>query len=452
MKSCGKLTGLTRVLACSLQTRPLELTFIASITELYAQIAIGDGSARAVVNARDGFLRRGQNSNKVMPAPMPPPATMAVVTPEPSRVSLAPAAHPSPRSRTVSDAGTSVHSDFEPDSPAGMATGDISARLDRQHEDAEREVLRIQSELRQVEAQISHLSLLAEPSAPDPVQALAERGIASAADAGIGPGGVAIIGLDGTPLASRGLGGNSRLVPYAQGAPSMGVRARIPSTRQSVQREEFFLQHSAIVETLKEFQKRMSTLDVAQVPLPTAHGGGNGSGGHQPWSVARTIDEEISRAQQDIQRLLRYDGGEWAQRHEFLADVLQQAAGLFQERPVHLRRLTGVAKVSLDNRFTRRAVDRLAQLLHEMNLEILTELRRETARDTAAAAAFVATPMRMMGTTPSRHGGGGGGGDGEGGMAAAMAQPGGGHVSTMMDASPNSAVGAGAAGAPPVGM
>jgi len=33
-----------------------------------------------------------------------------------------------------------------------------------------------------------------------------------------------------------------------------------------------------------------------------------------------------------------------------------------------------------------------------------------------------------------------------------MAQPGGGHVSTMMDASPNSAVGADAAGAPPVGM
>ena len=32
------------------------------------------------------------------------------------------------------------------------------------------------------------------------------------------------------------------------------------------------------------------------------------------------------------------------------------ALGLFRERPAHLRRLSGVAKVSLDNRFTRRVV------------------------------------------------------------------------------------------------
>lgn len=80
------------------------------------------------------------------------------------------------------------------------------------------------------------------------------------------------------------------------------------------------------------------------------------------------------------------------------------ALGLFRERPAHLRRLSGVAKVSLDNRFTRRVVvspspplpvhlrrrggscglrwqDELAQLVHGMNMEVIMELRRETARD-----------------------------------------------------------------------
>jgi hypothetical protein len=374
--------------------------------------AVGHGGARAVVHARDGFLGRRYNSNKVIPAPetgSESPGTIglvpAAVPPAVSILGESPAsvrsqsvalsqsvpvsrsvADPSRtvseggRSRGVSDGGSmSLVSDFEPDFSPEVHMSDVASKLDKQCEDAERDALRVQAELEQVEAQICSMQLLADPSAPDPVQTLADRGAASAAAAEARGFGIDGFDAGGVP---RGASSASKLRPDAH---MPHVRARIPSTEYPVEREEFFVQHSAIVDTLQDFQRRMSTLDVAQVPVSHA------MNGRQPWSAARSIDEEIERMQHDIQRLLHQSSG-WVERQEFLAHVLHQAAELCQERPAHLRRLTGVAKVSLDNRFTRRVVDRLAQLLHEMNIEIITELRRETARDTAAAAAFDAGP------------------------------------------------------------
>lgn len=368
--------------------------------------AVGHGDSRAVVHARDGFLGRRYNSNKVIPVPERPmwatgsesSATIgpvpAAVPPAVSRSGQSSAPVPlqnvvvsqsmaSP-SRTISEGGSmSIVSDFESQNSVfspGIHMSDVASKLDRQYMDAERDALRVQSELEQVEAQISCLQLLADPNAPDPVQTLADRGAASAAAAearGLGIGGFDASGFP------RGASGSDKL---HRSTRMPHVRARIPSTRHPAEREEFFVQHSAIVDTLQDFQRRMSTLDVAQVPV--AHV----MNGRQPWSAARTVDEEIERIQQDIQRLLHQNGGGWIERQEFLSHVLHQAAELCQERPAHLRRLTGVAKVSLDNRFTRRVVDRLAQLLHQMNIEIITELRRETARDTAEAVAFVAGP------------------------------------------------------------
>ena len=342
--------------------------------------AFGNGGARAVVHAHDGFLGHKQHSNKVVPVRETALQSAATMTLGESPVSMRSSqsvprhtVSDSARSHAVSEGGSmSIVSDFEPESPAPYLS-EVGSKLDRQYEDAERDALRIQSELEQVEAQISSLQLLAEPSASDPVQTLAARGAASAAAAG-----------------ASGTGGATRH-PYPH---ALSVRARIPSARHPAEREEFFVQHNAIVDTLQDFQRRMSTLDVIQVPVAYT------ANGREPWSAARTIDEEIERIQHDIQRLLSHNGGGWVERQEFLVHVLRQAAELCQERPAHLRRLTGVAKVSLDNRFSRRVVDRLAQLLHEMNIEIITELRRETARDSAAAATLDAS-ARGFDSTPS---------------------------------------------------
>jgi hypothetical protein len=55
-------------------------------------------------------------------------------------------------------------------------------------------------------------------------------------------------------------------------------------------------------------------------------------------------------------------------------------------RPAHLRRVGGVARLSLDNRFTRQTLAQLADLLRELNLSVIAALRRSTA---AAATAVV---------------------------------------------------------------
>lgn len=367
----------------------------------------GSNNARAVVHARDGFLRHRSNSNRAVPVPETPPVPpvttgpVHVGVPRASMHAESPASlrshtaatrrSPTPSAgrsgRTSSGGGrSSLVSDSQQHTPAGHMS-DISLRIDEQVEAARRDALQLQSELEQVEAEISRLSLLAHPGAVDPVQVLAESGAASAAAAGAGG-----VGIERTPLAARSHA--SRWDLYAQ-APS--VPARVPSMHHPVEREEFFVQHSVIVEKLQEFQRRMSTLDVAHVPVVHA------LNGRQPWHAARTIDQEIALVQQDIQSLLYRDGGGWVARQEFLAHVLHQVAELCKERPAHLRRLTGVAKVSLDNRFTRRVVDRLAQLLHEMNVEIITELRRETARDTAVAAPAFGASAADHDTTPPSH-------------------------------------------------
>lgn len=175
--------------------------------------AFGNGGARAVVHAHHGFLGHKQHSNKVVPVretALQSAATMTLgESPVSMRSSQSVPRHTG-RSHAVSEGGSmSIVSDFEPESPA-LYLSEVGSKLDRQYEDAERDALRIQSELEQVEAQISSLQLLAEPSASDPVQTLAARGAASAAAAG-----------------ASGTGGATRH-PYPH---ALSVRARIPSAR-----------------------------------------------------------------------------------------------------------------------------------------------------------------------------------------------------------------------------
>lgn len=347
-----------------MKIRPLELTLIPSMADV----------AAPVMHAALRF-KRAAGGNQVAPAPPPPQPS-----PQPSPVrTMSPAAtqwRPPASIASAHSANTSVQSDFEP-SMSVHAT-EVSVLLAKQTEDATREQLRIQQELAMVEAQMSHMKLLADPGARDPVEALA----ASAQP--LPPSAMEAGRLSGSPSVTRA--GSLGAPPAAR----LTTAVQIP--REPMSRDEFFTQHGFIVEMLQDFQKRMSTLDVAQVAVPAVVGGGG-----EQWGVPRTIDEEILRIQHDVARMLGHDGGGWATRQESLKEVLEHVLALFETRPLHLRRLTGVAKVSLDNRFSRRAVDRLAQLMHEMNMEVIRELRRETARDTYLLP--LPAPARAMGAS-----------------------------------------------------
>ena len=64
--------------------------------------------------------------------------------------------------------------------------------------------------------------------------------------------------------------------------------------------------HDSIVRTLQGFQKRMSTLDVAQLAAPSV---GSGLGAIGGAGVERTVDEEVGAIGAELRRMVAQDRG-----------------------------------------------------------------------------------------------------------------------------------------------